>query len=209
MSRGVGNDQVRLRFLNDCLGSHTAGPENGDLSLPNRDGIPIVRSFQIRDPDGLGPAYVNRGTMHHGVPGGDLHGPHYQIFRDGTHRDDEVSPENSRGLNRDGGLEHGDIPIFFNVTHGDIVFQQGLFKGKTAPQKKCHEIVLPEGCNRLHFPLQASVPVDPVFGNVSPDIRPVGHELGEKNARLKDFQNRAGLGVSLAEEQEIKGIGLF
>src|SRR5215472_2151920 len=63
LCRLVGDHEFRARLDSDRLRCHPTAPEDRDLPRKDRDGLAVVGPAQIRDPDRLWVANVERGAV--------------------------------------------------------------------------------------------------------------------------------------------------
>ena len=122
-----------------------------------------------------------------------------------THTDDHISAEHPRGRAGDVGVVHRHIDAFLDLAHRDVRVQQRRLKGEAAPDEEADQIgpFLKIAHHIGGFFGQFAVSVDAVARDVLRNIAARG-KLGEAALPgIGHFQQRAGLGVALAEQQEI------
>jgi len=208
MTRGVGDAEFGFGFHHHGLRSHPAGPEAGDLSFPNGDRVSKVRFFEVLNSNSFGIADMNRCPMNQSVTGSDLNSLTYFFRRNGSHGDDHGPSKKTGRLTGNIGDIHGNILFLFDVTNRNPRSKEGLLERETAAQKKGYPILFPDAFYVFDRSLQLTFSVDIIAGKVSPNICLSGEKLCLILSWLQDLKEGTGFGIPLAEEEEVKGIGL-
>jgi hypothetical protein len=91
------------------------------------------------------------------------------------------------------------------MPHANSRIHQRMFKGKAAAEQKAYQIITPVGSNIVNFVGQDAVTIDAVAGHIGADIGSGRKFPRFRVTSVKDFQERTGLGIALAKEQEVIG----
>src|SRR6516165_1618983 len=110
----------------------------------NGDGVAIVGSTQVGDPDGLRTAGVNGGAVGMRIVCRQLAGQPDLCFGDRAHGHHYRSVEAAGGTAGEVGDEHRHQGASFYVSHADPRVDQGVLEGQAATEQESHEIVTPE-----------------------------------------------------------------
>jgi len=179
------------------------GPKHWDLPWRYWDRIAEVRPLYVMNAESRRVAHMDRRTVDRWEATGDLHGAYDLVRSQRPHTDDHRTVKDASGFAGAVGNEHRYVDTQLNVSYANASFHEGVFKGKTAAQKKTHQIILPTGHEIINL-------VDQVPMAVHTVARDVGTNVGAWRklpwfwvARVEHFQERARFGVALAEEQKI------
>ena len=85
--------------------------------------------------------------------------------------------------------------------------EKGVFKGETAAEKKAYHLLMKEMGDVLLFRLEGTVLINPVSGQIPPEIR-TWCNPGFRPAGFKHIEDRAWFRITDTEEEKMKGIGL-
>ena len=124
-----------------------------------------------------------------------------------AHTDHQRTVEHTGGFTRTIGNEHGNIHAQFDVPHVHTGIHQGMFKGKTTPEKETDEIVPPIGPEIIDLLNECTISVHTITWNVRTDVGAWRKLPWFGIARVKHFKEWTGLRVALAKEQKIIGQG--
>ncbi len=124
---------------------------------------------------------------------------------DRAHADHHVAMKAARRLARRIRAIHCDVHALLDMAQRNAAFDQGILERKTAADQERDEIIAPIVADVRHFLLQHTALEYPVTGQVGPDIgtrRAARFEL----PCFQHFNQRAGLRIALAEQQQIECI---
>ena len=121
------------------------------------------------------------------------------------HRDDHRAVERARRRGRDRGAIHRHGGVAGHVAQLDAALDQRLLEGERAAQHEGDEIVAPMGAHVGRLVDQLAAPEHAVARQIGADVEIVGERRQPEIAGRRGRQQRAGLGVELAEAQEIAG----
>ena len=102
-------------------------------------------------------------------------------------------------------LVHSDVLAFSCVAELDASLQKRGLKREAATEQERDEVSAPVRCYVAHLGGQLAIAKDPIARQVGPQVS-AGRGLRWFDAAgLHHFDDRAGLRVALAEEQEVEG----
>ena len=208
MPRRVRDDERRLRVHDDILRRHAARPEHRHLALADGHRIAVVRMREVMNADRLRAADLNRHAVYTRHLRGDGDGGGHQRVRNRPHAHHHVAREHARGRAGDAGVVHGDVYALFDLTHGHARLQQRRLKREAASDEEAHQLaarLVEESGDVGIFAGEHAVLVDAVFRDVARDVAARAELREGAAARVGDLQQRAGLRVALAEQQEVPG----
>ena len=139
--------------------------------------------------------------MHLGKLRGDRNGLYDLLRRHRAHGDDHLAGEYAGRNCVDPGDIHGDIAAHGVVAHLDSRFDHLGFETEGASDEESHKVIAPE---LLH--IRVALLIDPVFGEILGYITIFCHKFSEAAACVENFQHRAGLRITLCEQQEIVSV---
>ena len=144
-------------------------------------------------------------TVHTRHVGGDLdraNGVRRRHRAQGYH---QVAVETTGTDQRDIGAIHRHVALQARMANLDTLVEQCLFERERAADGKRHEIVLPQGGDILARFLKLAVTIDVVGRQVVAQVDVLTEPCRGGRTDGRDIQQRAGLGVGLAELQEFAG----
>jgi len=201
----MGEGQGGLRLHDHRLRCHPTGPKHWDLPWGYGNRIAEVRPLYIMNAEDRRIPHMDRRAMDGWKATGDLHGAYDLVGCQRPHTDDHGTVKDASGFAWAVGNEHRHVHAQFDVPYANPGIHEGLFEGKTTPQKKTDEIVPPTGQEIIDLVDEVTVTVDAVARDVSTNVG-AGRQLSWLwVAGVKHFQERTGFGVALAKEQEIIG----
>jgi hypothetical protein len=110
----------------------------------NSDGVAIVGSTQVGDPDGLRTAGVEGGAMGMRIACRHLAGQLDLCFRDRAHGHHHRSAEAAGRTAGEVGDEHRHQGAVLHVSHADPRVYQSVLEGQAAAEQEGDEIVAPQ-----------------------------------------------------------------
>ena len=140
----MGNHEFWTRLECDRLWRHPASPEDRHLARMNGDGVAIIGSTQVNDPDGLWTAGVEGSAMSMRIACRQLAGQLDLCFRDRAHGNYHRSVEAAGRTAGEIGDEHRHQGTAFHITYADPRVHQSVFEGQAAAEQEGDEIVAPE-----------------------------------------------------------------
>jgi hypothetical protein len=123
----------------------------------------------------------------------------------GAHRHDERAVEAARPPGRHVGLVHGHGGAAFDVLQAQAGLEQRLLEGERAAEYEGHEVFAPPAHHILRLVHAAAVLEHAVARHIGAYVEALGEHRQRGVARLRDAEQRAGLGIELAEAQEVAG----
>jgi hypothetical protein len=205
MAWSMGEGQGRFRLHNHRLRCHPTGPKYWDFPWRYGDGIAEVRPLDIMNAEDRRIAHVDRCAMDGWEATGDLHGAYDLVRCQRPHTDDHRTVKGASGFAWAVGDEHRHVHAQLEVPYTNPGLHEGVFEGKTTPQKKTDEIVLPAGQEIIDLVDEYPMTIDTVARDVSTNVGARRQLAWFWITRLEHFQERTGLGVALAKEQKIVG----
>ena len=199
------NHQLRLDCHRHRLGRDPTGPENRNLPGFYRDRVAEIRFVHIPNPDRRRLADMQRRAMNPGKTRSHLH------RTDGQLRPHRPHADNSRAMKKSGRTAgdirqiHRHIALLFNMADRYHRLEQRRFKGKTATDQKCHQIVPPILGHIGRFIDQLAIFPDPVLRDIVAQIGARTEQPWLRRTDIRHVKNRAGFGVALAKQQKIIG----
>ena len=205
MSRRVGDAKRRFGVHDHCLGRDSAGPEHRRLSRADCDGVAIVRVSKVGDADGFGRTNLNWRAVDAGHARRDGHRCGHLGIWDRPHADHHIAAEHPRRCAGNVSIVHRYVDALFDLAHGNVSFEKRRLKREAAPDEETDQIV-PFFKIVRHiggFLGQLAVSVNAVARDVAGNIA-ARRKLGKATLPgIGYFQQRAGLGVALAKQQEV------
>ena len=205
MAWGMGEGQGRFCLHDHRLRRDPAGPKHRDLPWRYRDRVAEVRPLYIMNTEGCRVAHVDWSAMDGWEATGDLHGAYDIVCCQRPHTDDHRAVKDASGFAWAVGNEHRHINAQLDVSYANPCIHEGVFKGKTTPQKKTDEIVPPIGHEIIDLIDKLTVTVHTVAREVSTNVGAWRKLPWFRITGVEHFQERTRLGVPLAKEQKIIG----
>ena len=193
-----------------CLHDHRlwrdpTGPKHWHLPWRHGDRIAEVRPLYIMNAEDRRVAYVDWSAVDRWEATGDLHGADDLICCQRPHTDNHGTVKDASGLAWAVGNEHRHIDAQLDVPDANPSIYEGVFEGKTTPQKKTDQIVPPTGHEIIDLVDKRTMTVDAVAWEVSTNVSAWRKLPWFWVAGVEHFQERTGFGVALAKEQKIIG----
>ena len=196
----MGYCQRRLCIHNYVLRCDTTGPEDWNLTFPDRNHIAKVRVIQVCNADLFRISNVDRCAVYTGHGTGHENGLGYLIIRNWPHTDYHVSVEDASWFAGNVGFIHGNIAFFFNMAYRNTCLNQFRFKRKTTADQEADKILPPEIGNLQIFTGQFSVSVNAVAGKLFGNVGTGSNAVQITAAGVAYLQKRTGAGITLGKE---------
>jgi hypothetical protein len=205
VSRLVGDEQGRAHLRGHGLGRDAARPEDGQLAGPDLDRVAEVGPGQVADAERRRVAEVDRRPVGAREPAAHLDGADGLVGRQRPHRHDHGAAEDAGGAAGAVGAVHRHVAAGLDVPHRHAGLEQGALEGERAAEEEADEVVAPPGPQAGRLLDELAVAVDAVARQVVAQVGAGGDEARLGGAGLGDVEQRARLGVALAEEEEVEG----
>src|SRR5262249_18415404 len=111
-------------------------------------------------------AHMDRRTVARSEATGGLHGAYDLVRSSRPDTDDKRTGKAGSGFARAVGNEHPYVETQLHVSYANASLHEGVFKGKTAAQKKTHQIILPTGHEIINLVDQVPMAVHTVARDV-------------------------------------------
>ena len=176
------------------------------LAGQERGRVAPVGLHDVGDADERRVAHVDGHAVGHRVASRHGHRPRHEGCGDGPHGNDHRPPEDAGRPAREVRPEHRDDPLLLDVPDGHTGLEERRLERERAAEEEGDEVVAPLARDVGHLGGEAAVAVDPVLRDVRPEVRARGDagRLGVPGVR--DLDQGARPGVSLAEDEEIVGL---
>jgi hypothetical protein len=182
-----------------------AGPEHGQFTVVDAHSLAVVGLVQRLDTDRGRIADVNRCAMSKRVVRGDFRCFDGLHRGERPHRDHQGTFERSGGLAADAGSVHGDGFVFLEMAQRQARTLQRLLETERATEQKRDEIIAPPAEDVGGLVDQLAVFEDSVPRQIGTEVG-AGRGLARfPGAAVKHFDDRAGTGIPLAEQQKVPG----
>jgi hypothetical protein len=207
LPRGVRDAQRQAAALRDPLRRDAAAPEHRHLVIEDLDRVAVVGPREVGDPQRVRIAHVHRRAVRLREAAADLDHLGDVAAPDRAHAHHHLAAEPARRRAGDVGAVHRHVALLHDVAQRDAGLLQRRFEREAAADQETHEVGLPQRGDLRALLDELAVAVDAVAGDVGSDVRP-GRAQHLPRAGRHHLDQRARLGVALAEQQEVEGVGL-
>src|SRR5262249_2735447 len=170
VARSMGERQGGFRLHDHRLRCDPTGPKHWDLPWRYRDCIAEVRPLYVMNAESRRVAHMDRRTVDCGEATGDLHGAYDIVRGQRPHTDDHRTVKDASGFAGAIGNEHRHVDAQLDVSYVNAGIHEGVFKAKTTPQKKTHQIILPTGHEVINLVDEGPMAVHTVARDVSTNV---------------------------------------
>mmetsp|Transcript_7904 Transcript_7904/g.16417 ORF Transcript_7904/g.16417 Transcript_7904/m.16417 type:complete len:276 (+) Transcript_7904:2073-2900(+) len=174
----------------------------------NVNGLSPLWIVNVLNPNGRCRPYGNRSTVRVCVLAGDFNVLGYLQSRNWLHADHHVSAQFPGRATLEVGLVHGHVLALLGAFEWNPRIHQSPIVGKAATDQKGHRIGGPILSHIGYFLGKFPVAINGISWYICPQIRSGGHPVWMSRSHVADLNQGTGFWVSLAKQQEIKGIGL-